>query len=115
MATSAISGKSGTVTGAGGATEINEWSATLTVEALDATSFDSDGWSEFIKGLQGATGSLTCIGNAPTAGDVTLALGTGNSTISGDGILSSVEYSVAVDGVVTYSADFTFSGTVTVS
>jgi len=113
MTTAAISGKAGSVTNGGGADEITEWSVTLTTEALDATSMSSDGWREFIEGLQGATGSFTAIGSRPVTGSQSgISLNTGNVTISGDVIISSVEASTPVDGVVTYSADFSFTGEV---
>jgi predicted secreted protein len=117
--TTAISGKDGVVTGANSASEVTEWSVSLTAEALEATSMDSNGWREFIVGLQGASGSLTCIGARPTTGSAaSLVLKTkssGGVEISGAAIFSSVEVATPVDGVVTYSADFTFTGEVTVA
>jgi len=119
MSTSAISGKAGVVTGANSASEITEWSVSVTAEALDATSMDSDGWREFIIGLEGATGSLTCIGARPTSGAAaSLSLKTkaaGGVEISGAAILSSIETSESVDGVVSHAAEFTFNGEVTVA
>lgn len=119
--TSAISGKSGTMTGQTGGTEITEWSVTLTGEALEATSMASAGWREFILGLQGGTGSFTCIGSEPTVEEIaSLVLETDDGvtpivTITGKAIINSVEHGVSVEGVVTYSAEFTFSGAVVVT
>lgn len=124
MATTAIAGYSGMVSGAGAnsATEIKSWQVTITTEALDATSMSSNGWREFICGLRGATGTFTCIGTHPTVSTVntnSITLdtntGAGGFTISGTCIITSVEYGDAVDGVVTYTAQFTMTGTVTIT
>ena len=124
MATSSLSGKKGNVTGVTGVTEIKDWKATITGEALDATSFASEGWKEVILGLQSASGSITAIGNAapplPTDGSqtVTLALitdGSSTITVAMTAILNSINIESSADGIVTFSADFTSTGTVTVS
>ena len=121
MATAAVSGKDGSVAGQTGASEIKEWNADLTFAALDATSMASAGFMEFIGGLKGGTGSFTAIGTKPIVEEVaTLTLktdggGTPSSTIAGKAIITSVGNSSVVDGVVTYSADFTFTGTITVT
>ena len=121
MATSAISGKSGTLSGATGASEVREWTVTVTGEPLDATSFDSAGWREFVLGLKGATGSFVCIGAKPVVEDgVTLTLetdggATPKATIEASAIINSVEYATPVDGLVAYSVDFTMSGEVEVT
>lgn len=124
MATTAIAGYSGTVsgTGANSATEIKSWQLTITTEALDATSMASSGWREFICGLRGGTGTFTCIGTPPTVSTVatnSITLdtntGSGGNTYSGTCIITSVEYGDTVDGVVTYVAQFTMTGAITVT
>ena len=119
MPTASLAGKNGNVTGVTGVTEIREWSVTLAVDVLDATSMASAGWREFILGLQGATGSLTAVGLTMPATGTIVALvlqsgTTGAPQISGAAILGSVEASTPHDGVVEYSSDFTFNGVVTV-
>ena len=118
MATAAISGKTGPVTGAGSASEVTEWSVTLTEAVLEATSFDGDGWEESIPGLKGGTGSLSGKGTVPSTG-AAAALALGNSAggvaISGEAIFGTVTPTNAVGDVLSYSADFTFTGEVTVA
>ena len=117
MATAALSGKTGTATNVNSATEVTEWSVSLTEAALEASSFDSGGWEEFIAGLKGATGSIAGKGTMPTTGTastLTLANSGGTISISGDAIMSNVTPTNAVGDVLTYSADFTFTGEVTI-
>ena len=115
MSTSAISGKDGSVSNANGASEIKRWTVSMVVDALDATSMSSGGWREFIAGLQTGSGSFVCIGTRPTTGAATsLTLNTGSTTIVGNAILTSVETETDVEGVVTYTCEFQFTGTPTV-
>ena len=118
MATASISGKDGSVAGAG-ATEIKEWNISITTESLEATSQASAGIREFVLGLTGATGSLSAIGiTVPTRGIATLTLKAGGSgTPQFDGIVNmeNVDSASIADGMVEFSADFTFTGAVTVS
>ena len=123
--TVALSGKSGVISGGGacGATEIKNWAATVTVDALDATSMASEGWKEVIAGLMGVTGTFTCIGGSPLGGasgqlvaaSISLKTNVAGVTISGKCLVTSAEASVAVDGVVTYNCSFTGSEAFTVS
>ena len=117
--TSALSGSAGSVTFTNSASEITTWSIDLTQEVLNATSFASSGWNEFILGLKGGTGSLTAIGDIPEVGEVasaSFATGTtSDPTIAGDIEIGSVTYNVPVDGIVSYDATFTLCGEITVS
>ena len=117
--TSALAGKGGSVTGANSASEVRSWSATITAEVLDCTSFESDGWFDGIVGIEGGTGSLECVGTRPTNGSAAaLSLKTaaaGGNTISGEAIFSNVETTVNVNEEVVHSAEFTFVGEVSVS
>ncbi len=118
MATAAISGYGGSISGSAG-TEIKKWSATPKVTLLDATSMASGGFEEFIAGLQGCSGSFDCIGTPPavTTASVTLTLKTASAgmTITGKAYISDVAVSTPVENVVTYTATFKYTGTVTVS
>ena len=123
MATAAISGKDGIVADGGGAgdvgSEVKEWEATIEVELLDATSFDSAGFREFIEGLKQCTGTFTAIGTPPIEGALTALVlqtgqATGDLTITGDAILNSVGVGTPVDGMVEYSAAFSYTGAFTV-
>lgn len=122
MATTALSGHLGTVTGAGagGASEIVEWEATLTHEAIEATSMTaSAGYREFVQGLKGCTGTFTCIGADPqlisAAATLTLTCTATTPSLSGLAVISSVGYKVNVDGRVEYTCAFTYTGTITVT
>lgn len=124
MANNSLSGKLGTVTGVTGVSEITRWNAAIASDALDATSINSAGWREFKLGLQGATGSLSAYGNAaptfPTDGSptVTLSLVTDSGaavTVAGDAILNNINIESTVEGVVLFTADYTFTGAVTVT
>lgn len=113
MATAAVAGYGGSITGVSG--EVLNWSCDVTVEALDATSMASGGWREFISGLKGATGSAEFQGaTAPSTGAVeTLTLNSGTNTISGAAIVTRVATNVPVDGKVTWNIDFSYTGIVT--
>ena len=118
MATSALCGSGGVVTGFGSVTEVTKWTIEQTVEALDATSMASAGWKERIACLKGATGTISCIGVAPTVGPdaaVTLKTSATGYSISGAIIVSKVTINTPVEGVVSFDADFVFTGTITVA
>jgi predicted secreted protein len=120
MATAAVSGKTGSVAGQTGGTEIVEWNATLTFDAIDATSMASAGWREFIGGLKGGTGTFVCIGTNPVVEEVaTLTLKDEDSspsyTLSGKAIINEVSPAVPVDDRVSYNVSFTFTGVITVA
>ena len=110
-----MSGKTGSVGGANGATEVSVWSVTEVQEPLEVSNFDSAGWREFVDGLQSATGSFSNFGERPSSGAATaLILDAGSTTgdlrLSGAANLSDVETSVDVAGVVEFSTDFNFNG-----
>jgi len=124
MANNSLSGKGGSVTGITGVSEITGWTINLVSDTIDVTSKASSGWREFILGLQTATGNLTAVGNAipplPTDGAQTLNVSfptdSGSAvTIAGDVILSNIGTGSPVDGRVEFTADFQFTGEVTVS
>jgi len=114
--TSALHGYDGDVTGLTGVTEVKEWSIDESQEIADATSFASNGYREHVLGLKGATGSFTCVGDtAPSIGtnaSVTFKTGsgTGDPNVTGDITITNSNWSVVVDDVVVWSADFTFCG-----
>lgn len=118
MATSAISGKTGTVTNANGATEVNEFTVTPEVALLNVTSFDSSGEEEVIEGVTRCGFSFAGKGTAPTRG-AAAGLVFGNSagtlSISGDAIINSVPITNGVDGELNYSADGQFTGAVSIT
>jgi hypothetical protein len=116
MATAAICGFGGSITGTG-ATEITNWTININVDAQEATSMSSDGWKERIPCLTGASGSFRSIGDHSTVGahagcafrDATV----GGITISGDIVISKIDIATPVDGIVSFNHDFSFTGTVT--
>ena len=122
MATTALSGKNGSVSATGGTgsvgSEVVSWDATLNIDLPDATSFDSNGWADHVEGVQSGSGSFTAIGTAPVTGSVTtLTLDVGNTTgdlrLTGAATISTNAISTPVDGRVEYACDFTFKGEVT--
>ena len=123
--TSAIAGYAGTVTGLTSQTlaapsEIKEWSMNVSMETLDATSFVSGGWRQFVPGLQGATGTLQAVGVLPfeNGANVSVAFKTSASagfTMTCTCILHGCVTNVPVDGLITYSADFTVTGAVVIA
>ena len=125
MSTAALSGKSGTLTGAGacGATEIKNWAVTATIDALDATSMASAGWKESIVGLMGVTGTFQCVGVNPlalalaqtTAAAISLKTNKAGVTIAGKALITSAEAAGAVDGIVTFNCTFVGSDAWTVT
>lgn len=116
MATIAVSGKSGAVNGTA-ASEIVKWNAVLKFELLDATSFASSGYREYVEGLRGCAGSFDAVGTPPVNGAIaTLALGTGGGhTLSGVAKIEDVTYDVGVDGLVKYTASFKYTGSIAVT
>jgi hypothetical protein len=125
MPTTAISGCNGAVTGVGGAgavgSEVTNWSATIEAEKIEATSFDSGCYQEWIQGVKSCEGSFEAIGSvAPVQGDVaTLTLdvstASGSFRISGPAIIFVIGPSVQVKGsAVTYSANFSYTGVFTI-
>lgn len=120
MATAALCGMSGTVTGITGITEITKWTVDQTIDALDATSMASAGWKERIACLKGATGTFTTVGDEAAVGPDASAVfdtksGVGGYSISGDIIITKVTINTPVDGVVSFDHEFVFTGTITVA
>lgn len=115
--TTALCGMGGTVT-VTGATEVTNWSVTQTVDAIDATSMSSSGWVERVGCLKGATGNFRSIGAAASVGAGSGTFKTaaaGGYSISGSIIVTKVAVDTPVDGIVSYTHDFNFTGEITVS
>lgn len=126
MATTAISGHNGSVTGLG-TVEVREWSAELEYDLADATSMASAGFKEYVTNLQGGTFRLTIYSKAmPTVqtytsgigAALTLALisgGSGAMKVSGSGFVERVSPAVPVDGILKYEVRGRFTGAITVA
>jgi hypothetical protein len=119
MATTAISGHDGSITGPSGMSEVINWKADITIRELEATSMASAGWEEFIEGLKGASFSGSCQGTTlPTRGLSAITLktkSTGGITLTGSAIIGKVGITDPVDGKVTYDFDGKFTGSVAIS
>ena len=112
----AISGKSGQVTFASGyRMGVYTWSIDYTADALEVTTFASNGYREYIPGLRGWSGSYECRlddsvkvshPGKPVATATFLAIS--GIQYSGNVIITGISLSVAVDGVAT--ATFSFQG-----
>ena len=115
MSTAALCGDLATV---GGVDEAFDWEVNLTQDAINVTSYDSAGWGENIACLKGATGSFksyqspTSVG--PTSGQFKTA-SAGGFTISGSIIITKITCDTPVEGAVTFSSDFVFTGAVSAS
>ena len=109
----AISGKTGTVDGA--CNEIKSWSVTISTDMLDATDFCSAGWREYVEGLSGATGSITSTERYTGSSSIILANSAGGVSIAGDVLWNEETIENAVDGIIEYSQNFTFTGAMTVT
>lgn len=114
--TTALAGYEGSVTGVAGTAEITSWTISLTQDVLDATSFDSSGWRQFVAGLKGATGSMTAKGLDFDLGATASAVFTtkaGSKTFTASILINESTTSVPVDGIIEYSCSFTVCGEVT--
>ncbi len=86
------------------------------MDAIDATSFDSNGFKELIACLKGATGSFkSYVKRDIGATTLSLAVAAGKFTISGSVIINKIDTETPVDGVVDHTHSFVFTGQVTVS
>lgn len=111
-----VSGKDGSLDGSG--VGIKSWSGTYTPEQLDATTMGSGGYREYLTGLIGMTGSLTTIEKLTVTSDGaagTLLSSTGGDSFAGSIKLSSFAIEVPVDGIITYTYNFNFNGSITTS
>ena len=111
MATSALCGSEGSVSGIGTTTEVFYWEVTQHQDAIESTSFDSGGWKERIACLKGATGSIKAYTPIVT-GPLTSSFKIGSHTISGNIRMHRVTCDTPVEGVVTFNGEFTFTGAV---
>jgi len=107
----AICGKNGTVNGSGAT--IRSWSINIETDLLDATTMGSNGYREYIECLTGATGSLTA--TERFAGGATISLENTNTTYGGTVKFGTEAVETPVEGLVLYTHDFTFSGSVVVA
>jgi len=116
MATAAISGKDGSVSSDGSVAEVKGWSAVLTARTLDATSFDSAGWEEYVVGLKGGTFEFNSLTDQIAVGDVAaLQLNTSATTISGAAKIEEGPVECEVDGIVMFRYRGKFSGVITIT
>ena len=107
MATLAIAGVEGQITGYGSTPEITKWNLNIELEALDATSTLSGGWKEHIVGLVDVKGSMdsdTVLPPTATAGVHFIMPDT--TDITCDIQVTNVKPNVPVKGVVTWTVDF---------
>lgn len=124
-----IHGKGGSVKSTGGNTTVNNWTLSLVGDAVECTNFDSTGGREYIAGLTGWSGGYDCFfsstGNVLVPGvtrDVVLTVSSGVSTgiastgkwcFWGEAIITGMDITTNVDGVITQN--YTFQGTNAIS
>lgn len=113
----AISGRYGSLSFSSGETLMKSWALSYTAELYDSTNFDdSTGGKSYVSGFTGWSGSFEgfySTGNtavAGSAGTVILRTSTGTAGAwTGDVIITGMDISTAVDGLITQS--YTFQGT----
>ena len=119
---SEISGKAGEVESSGAEmafTYIKNWTISTVGDVLDTTNFDvASSGRTFIAGLKSWSGSFDCnysTGNSSVAGDTIGGIifrsevGSTGGVFKGDAILTGVDISTPVDGIVTQT--YAFQGT----
>jgi hypothetical protein len=115
MATSALCGSTGSITGV---TEITAWDITLNVDTPEATSMASEGWKERVPCLRGGSGSMKTIVKkitGPYNGVAFKSSASGGITVTGNIIVNKCTPNTPVDGIITYTSDFIFTGSITAS
>lgn len=118
-APTSIAGFDGSIAGPTGVVEVKNWKCDLRTAKLDATSMGSNGYEEFIAGLQGGSGSFTSGGTvAPSRGLSAATLmtkSTGGMTLTGSIFIERATVNVPVDGMVSYDCEFSWTGSIGIS
>lgn len=113
--TSALAGYGGSITGLAGTTEIKSWNMNIVNDILDATSLGS-GWRENIVGLSGGNGQFVAIGSCAltttTYAGVAFKVSNSGKTLTCDIKVSNANVVDEVDGIITYTVDFTVCGAI---
>ena len=116
MSTSSICGLGGSVSSAGGVTEVTEWTINETITVPEATSFASQGWKERVPCIKKVTGTFNSVGSRCIVGaHASASFNTGAHSYSGNIIVTKSTINTPVEGVVSFAHDFTFTGSYTVS
>jgi len=111
-----LSGKGGDVTMSCGDVSVHSWTLSYVGDALETTDFDdSSGGRSYIPGLTSWSGSYDCYYDATnlkapgTTGSIVLKMSTG-ATVGwkGDIVITGMDITTAVDGIVTQT--YTFQG-----
>lgn len=118
-----MSGKDGDVTYSCGDNSVHSWTLSYVGDALETTDFDdSAGGRSFIPGIKSWSGSYECYyssGNlaAPgTTGSIILKMSTGGTVgFQGDIVLTGMDITTAVDGIVTQTYTFQGNGALSAS
>jgi len=114
-----ISGINGDVNCTGGDTSVHNWTVSYAGDALETTDFDdSSGGRSYIPGITNWSGSYDCYydsGNTKvpgSTGTIILRTGTGDSALfTGSIIITGMDVSAPVDGIITQTYTFQGSGT----
>ena len=113
----AIAGKDGTITVDGATICATEWTVNINTDLLDSTDFCDDGWRSFVIGLKEASGTISSYERIDSDSG-TLVLGNSNAgsvTITGDVVFGSETWTNAVDGIQSFTKDFSYVGEPTIS
>lgn len=118
-----ISGKGGGVTTTGGDTTVSNWTLSYVGDALETTNFDSTDGRTYIPGLTGWSGSYDCFfstGNVSVPGTtgtiiLTISTGTGAYAWTGGIVITGMDVTTPIDGVITQSYSFQGTGALSTS
>jgi len=107
----ALSGKAGTLNGSG--TDIASWTLNYVEDQLDSSHMGGGGYREFTAGL--ISGTLTLVTNSKTTASGTVTLTDGTNSYAGTIAANSTAWEVPVDGLVKWTRNYNFSGSITVT
>lgn len=135
----ALAGKNGSVkfsSSTGGTAtlvgDLRSWTLNVSADMFDIATFGSSGWREFQPNLNGAQGSLGGYWNvqasssmkwlqehillqAASPGQLDLHVDGNNNGYTGAVYITGISPAAAVDGIVEFNADFTYTGSVAYS
>jgi predicted secreted protein len=136
----ALAGKGGSVkfsSSTGGApalvADLREWNLNVSADMFDIATFGSSGWREFQPNLNGAQGSVSGYWNVENSTTMKgiqthilnqdtspaklnlLVDNSGGNGYTGSAFVTGISPSAAVDGIVEFNADFTYTGAVAYS
>jgi predicted secreted protein len=135
----ALAGKSGSVkysSSTGGTPalvgDLRSWTLNVSADMFDIATFGSSGWREYQPNLNGAQGNVSgywnvegsttmkamqahLLAQSTTPSNLELVVDGNGNGYTGEAYVTGISPSAAVDGIVEFNADFTFTGSVAYS